>query len=220
MKIYKVIPIIMGELGAIARERRGDSIRYQYRGIDDIYNALAPLCAKHGVFSVPIVNKHERFERQSKNGGTLFHVIADITYRFYCDDGSFVDAVVVGEAMDSGDKAFNKALSIAHKYALTQVFKIRTEDLDPDGEVHEVHEAVEKFDHRKQQAHKLLTEAQLRKIQALANEAGLAGDDFREVVAKAVGKPVSNLNEIPFDRVDAVISAIKSIHTPMGLEPK
>lgn len=131
-KIFEAIPKIMGELEAIARDKRGDGLRYQYRGIDDIYNALAPLMAKYGVFTAPEVLKEERFERQSKSGGAITHTILHIRYRFFASDGSFFDTVLIGESMDSGDKSANKAESAAHKYALTQVFAIRTQDVEAD----------------------------------------------------------------------------------------
>jgi hypothetical protein len=54
-------------------------------------------------------------------------------FHFYCIDGSNVSTTVIGEAMDSGDKATNKAMSIALKYALLQALLIPTEDeKDPD----------------------------------------------------------------------------------------
>jgi hypothetical protein len=41
--------------------------------------------------------------------------------------------------MDSGDKASNKAMSVAMKYAMFQMFMIPTEEMvDPDGESHDV----------------------------------------------------------------------------------
>ena len=43
--------------------------------------------------------------------------------------------MTVGEGMDSGDKATNKAMAIAFKYACFQVFCIPTEEMkDPDEE--------------------------------------------------------------------------------------
>ena len=46
-----------------------------------------------------------------------------------------MDAVTIGEGMDSGDKATNKAMAIAFKYACFQVFCIPTEEMnDPDSE--------------------------------------------------------------------------------------
>ena len=60
-------------------------------------------------------------------------------YRFVATDGSQVSCVVEGEGMDSGDKASNKAMAVAHKYALLQVLMIPTEEQkDPDAEVHEL----------------------------------------------------------------------------------
>ena len=60
-------------------------------------------------------------------------------YTFWTVDGTSVECSVIGEGMDSGDKATNKAMAIAHKYALLQTFCIPTEDMiDPDSQVHEV----------------------------------------------------------------------------------
>ena len=48
-------------------------------------------------------------------------------------DGSYVETTNVGEAADSGDKGMNKAMSIALKYSLLQMFLIPTEEQkDPD----------------------------------------------------------------------------------------
>jgi hypothetical protein len=48
-----------------------------------------------------------------------------------------------GEAMDSGDKATNKAMSAAYKYACMQAFSIPTEgDNDADAHTHEVKPAT------------------------------------------------------------------------------
>lgn len=134
-KIYQAIPAIIGELEAIGRNKRNEQQRFMYRGIDDLYNALSPLFAKHKVFTVPQVLDEKREMRTSKSGGTMTFVALRIKYTFYADDGSHFDAILIGEGMDSGDKASNKAESSAHKYALTQVFAVRTEDeKDPDGD--------------------------------------------------------------------------------------
>ena len=55
------------------------------------------------------------------------------------EDGSKTTARMIGEAMDSGDKATNKAMSAAYKYAAFQTFAIPTEGTpDADAETHEV----------------------------------------------------------------------------------
>lgn len=138
-EIFKKIPLIMAEVGPIDKDDYNQQQKYSFRGIEAAYNRLNPVLAKHGVFSVPEVLSDHSEERQSSKGSTLIYRILKIKYRFYASDGSFVEAVVIGEGMDTGDKAANKAMSVAHKYALFQVFCVPTKDMDdPDGESHEV----------------------------------------------------------------------------------
>ena len=137
--IYRQIARVMADMEAIGKARRNQQQGFQYRGIDDIYNQLHSVLARHEVFSVPTVIQSTRSERTSKAGGILFHVELQIRYDFYAADGSSFSAVVVGEGMDSGDKASNKAMAVAHKYAFTQILTIPTEDdKDPDAHSHEV----------------------------------------------------------------------------------
>ena len=91
--------------------------------------ALQPAMIKHGIFVVPSVMEQTREERRTAKGGLLIYSILKISYRFYAEDGSYVEATVVGEGMDSGDKASNKALSVGFKYACFQVFCIPTEEM-------------------------------------------------------------------------------------------
>ena len=138
MNIYKAINSIMDEIPAIGKSQKNAQQGFMYRGIDVVMNVLQPLLSKHKVFAVPEVLEHIREERQTKSGGNLIYSICKIKYTFYADDGSNVSAVVVGEGMDSGDKATNKAMAIAFKYACFQVFCIPTEEMkDPDGETPE-----------------------------------------------------------------------------------
>ena len=55
--------------------------------------------------------------------------LSKIKYIFYAEDGTSVEAITIGEGMDSGDKATNKSMAIAMKYALFQVFCIPTEEM-------------------------------------------------------------------------------------------
>jgi len=137
--IYEAINNVMKEIGAIGKNSKNSQQGFMYRGIDAVMNALNPALIKYGVFVVPEVLEQTREERQTSKGGTLFYSICRVKYTFYANDGSSVEAVVVGEGMDSGDKATNKAMSVAFKYACFQVFCIPTEEMvDPDAECHDV----------------------------------------------------------------------------------
>jgi len=137
--IYKQICEVMGKISAISKGRQNKTQNFVYRGIDDVMNELHNVLAECKVFVVPEVMEEHRSEGKTKSGGVIFYTRMKIKFTFYAEDGSNVSAVVIGEAMDSGDKASNKALSIGLKYALLQVFCIPTEDdKDPDGSSHEV----------------------------------------------------------------------------------
>ena len=113
---------------------------YSYRGIDDVMNELHPLLAEYGVTIVPEVVDQQRENRVTLKGNPIIYSIMKIRFHFYAMDGSEVVATVIGEGMDTSDKASNKAMAIAYKYACFQVFCIPTEEMakaDPDGYVPE-----------------------------------------------------------------------------------
>jgi hypothetical protein len=131
--IYSAIVDAMGQINAIAKGRSNSMQNFKYRGIDDVMNELHPILAKCGIFIVPTVLEEQRAEGKTSKGGVIYFTRLKIKFTFYAKDGSFFESVVIGEAMDSGDKASNKALYIGLKYALLQVFCIPTEDdKDPD----------------------------------------------------------------------------------------
>lgn len=138
MNIYQSITKIMEEVPSIGKNQKNKTQNFMYRGIDDVMNALQPLLAKYKVFIVPEILEQTREERTTKNGSGLIYSICKIKYKFYAEDGSSIEATTIGEGMDSGDKATNKAMAIAMKYALFQVFCIPTEEMkDPDAETPE-----------------------------------------------------------------------------------
>ncbi len=143
--IYGKILAIMADIPVIGKKRKNVSQGYSFRGIDDVYNELHDIFVKHKVFTVPTVLDTHHEERQSRSGGTLIYRIYTIKYTFYAEDGSSIDAIVIGEGMDSGDKAGNKALSVAHKYALLQILLVPTDEpKDPEEESHQINGKTKK----------------------------------------------------------------------------
>lgn len=137
--IFKALTDIMKETAAIGKDKTNTMQGYKFRGIDDVYNAVHPLFAKHGVFSVPQVLEEKTEERTSSKGNALIYRVLRVKYTFFTSDGSFVESIVIGEGMDSGDKASNKAMAVAHKYAILQILSIPTnDDKDPENDSHDV----------------------------------------------------------------------------------
>lgn len=135
MNIYQAITAAMADIEPIAKGRKNKEQGFQFRGIDDIMNELQPVLKTHGLFVVPKVREVIRQEKPTKTGGTLLYSIVTMDYTMYAADGSSVSGATVGEGMDSGDKASNKAMAVALKYFLLQTFCIPTEDAkDPDAD--------------------------------------------------------------------------------------
>lgn len=141
MNVYAAINAVQAELAkeGIAKDRRNQQQGYSFRGIDDVYNALAPMLAKHGLCILPRILARECIERTTQKGGVLFYVTVEAEFDFVAaKDGSKHTIRTYGEAMDSADKATNKAMSAAYKYAAFQAFAIPTEgDNDADASHHE-----------------------------------------------------------------------------------
>lgn len=147
-QIYPLIGEAMRRLTAVAKDSKNETQGFKYRGIDAVMNALYPVMSELGLFFVPEVLEQTREERTTTKfyGGqekktTLLYSLLKIRYTMYAPDGSNVSAVVIGEGMDSGDKASNKAMAVGLKYAAFQLFMIPTEEMkndDPDRVTHEV----------------------------------------------------------------------------------
>ena len=129
MNIFESISAVMRDCGAVTKDKWNSQQGYKFRGIDAVLNALRPAFAKNKVFVVPEVLEQNREERTTAKGGLLIYSVVRVKYTFYAEDGTSVSAVVCGEGMDSGDKATNKAMSAAFKYACFQTFCIPTEEM-------------------------------------------------------------------------------------------
>lgn len=152
--VYRAITAVALELSktGIGKDRSNQQQGYKFRGIDDVYNELAPLLAKNALCILPRIIHRDCVERVNQKGTTLFYVTVDAEFDFVsADDGSVHTVKTFGEAMDSGDKATNKAMSAAYKYAAFQAFCIPTEgDNDADATSHEVKPAAKKPEAKKE----------------------------------------------------------------------
>ena len=138
--VYQAITAITGALAkvGIGKSRRNTKQGFNFRGIDDVYDALARQLSEHKLTIIPQVTDRQMTERPTQNGGTLFFTVVTVNYDLVSAvDGSKHSARIIGEAMDSADKSTNKAMSAAYKYLAFQLFCIPIEGHDADEEHHE-----------------------------------------------------------------------------------
>lgn len=130
--VYRAINQISKVLSrdGIAKSRRNEQQGYGFRGVDDVMNALSALLAGADLIILPRMRSRTQEERTTPKGAVLFYVTVRACFDFVsARDGSCHTVIMYGEAMDSADKATNKAMSAAYKYACLQVFCIPTEGM-------------------------------------------------------------------------------------------
>lgn len=138
MEVYKAIAEVAGELAqhGISKNSKNQQQGFMFRGIDAVYNHLAPLLAKHKLVILPRCVERTLVERVTAKGGNIFYVTVKAEFDFVSAlDGSKHTVATFGEAMDSADKATNKAMSAAYKYAAFQSFCIPTEETAMDADM-------------------------------------------------------------------------------------
>ncbi len=144
MKVYSAIAAVARSMGqdGISKGRKNVQQGYQFRGIDDVLNALSSALIAAGLVILPRVTERTVTERETKAGGALFYTTVRVEFDLVAtEDGSRHTVVTYGEAMDSGDKSTNKAMSAAYKYLALLTFCIPTEaspETDADFTTHEV----------------------------------------------------------------------------------
>ena len=214
--VYEAIAQTMARLSkdGIGKDRRNEQQGYSFRGIDDVYNALAPILSDLGLCILPQVKSREVVERASSNGRTLFYVSVDVDFTFVsAKDGSSHVVSMYGEAMDSGDKATNKAMSAAYKYACLQTFCIPTEgDNDADATTHVVDTtpavkvvAPKAAVKKTQSQDKLVGESEVQTITNLATHAGIT---LEQICSK---HNVPFLELLPLSKAGEVIKRLQEL---------
>lgn len=215
--VYQLIAAVAAEVAqeGISKSRKNQQQGYQFRGIDDVYNALAPILAKHGLVILPRCISRTVAERQARGGGVLFSVVVEAEFDFVSSfDGSRHTVKTYGEAMDSADKATNKAMSAAYKYAAFQAFCIPTEgDNDADATTHQVETpSASKPAARSRAAAsapaasgpEMLTADEVASITALAQE---VGKPIKDITA---AYKVGSLNFIPRTAYQKIVARLEA----------
>lgn len=218
-KVFEAICAVMADIGqtGISKARKNQQQGYNFRGIDDVYNELNALLSKHKVIMTPRILAREVTERQTQKGGALFYVTVEAEFDFIsAEDGSKHTVRTFGEAMDSADKATNKAMSAAYKYAAMMVFCIPTEgDNDADAVTHEVapkamakpvssaeqKRGLEAIDADLLDCHSVIEVNKCAKIWASIMDRDGWSKDFREVAIPKFAKRRESLAETPVEDI-------------------
>jgi len=206
--IFEAITKIMAEMDAVKKTQKNVQQGFMFRGIDDVYNALQKLMAKHGVFTTTKIINRQRHEVTSQAGNKGYHILNQYRFRFFGKDGSYFDCFADGEGIDYGDKGSNKCAAIAHKYALIQVFAIPTGNGDdPDREAHEIRPGGGSSYHPSSGKSKKVTDPQIKRLYKIMDGSGYNMGEIREMVFEQYGK--ESLDEMTMAEYDTVCKVVQ-----------
>jgi hypothetical protein len=231
--IYGKISAIMDEMEAVPKANLMEQgQRYKYRSIDQVKNASNPLFAKHKVFYSPKVLEKEMKEVTSRSGSRMHHYTIKVLYTLFAEDGSNVECEVYGEAMDSGDKGLGKAQTYAEKVMLIQVLNIPLEDQpDPDHDKPELgktktNEKPPQSTQKPAEAQKpkpapkpaqnpnLVSEPQLTRLYAKANEVGWTKEEAKALIETFGYKSSKDILKKDYNAIYAAIETPESTPPP------
>jgi hypothetical protein len=206
--IYAAMCAVMADVGAVRKSEKNAQQGFNFRGIDNVTNAVYPAFVKHGVFCTPhVVSCETEVVTVGKNGTVMNRVLLEVVFTFYAAaDGSCISSHVRSEAMDAGDKATAKAMSVALRTCLLQTFMLPTDEPDPDHDTYERSSVTA----RPVTARPAMAPAQssgaLNKSQTIWGEKQARKLDYASLLdaaTKLLGRPVSSLNDL--SEADALV---------------
>ena len=169
--IQVLLARVMNDVNAVKKTDRNTAQNFSFRGIDAVVNAVAPALREHGVIVMPEVLEHTYSTVEvGRNRTQMEHVIVRVKYTFTGTQGDSLSCTVLGEAMDAGDKATPKAMSVAFRIALLQALALPTDEPDPDSYSYERAEAKPKATYEQVEAWGV----QIQNAQTLEELDGLA----------------------------------------------
>lgn len=180
MKVHEALLEVMRSVPSVKKEDRNTQQNFNFRGIDATLNAVGPQLRKHGVIVSPRLMGHNAENvTVGRNNTPMRSVTLLVEYTFIGPEGDRLSALVPGEAMDSGDKAYSKAMSVAFRTALLQTLALPTDEPDPDSQAYERNA-------------KAITEADLARTELLAKVKKLKMDpgDVAQLYLSEVGKNI------------------------------
>ena len=191
--IFKALSAVQSDLSkvGIAKNQKNSHQGYKFRGIDDVLNTLAPIIAEHGVLIIPNVLSKDIKTTATKNGGVASHAILEVGFVLYDSEGDSICHTAYGEALDTSDKAVNKAMTAAYKYFLFQAFCIPIDGVE-DADSEQIQQVAS------QPA--LVTAETLAQIISLCEE---VGEDVQRYTAWA---KVSETKLIPQDKAVRIVA--------------
>ena len=138
LSVQAALNAVMRDVQVVRKDQRNKEQGFNFRGVDDVINAVGPKLREHRVIIAPVKSRVVSTERYKTAKGTEMQgVVVRMDYSITGPDGDWLAASALGQSSDAGDKAIAKAQSVAYRVMLLQLLCIPTDEPDPDSEAHE-----------------------------------------------------------------------------------
>jgi hypothetical protein len=131
--VYEALVAVNQEIQSVAKTGYNSFNNFKYAPIEEVYEVCREAMYKHGVVLLPSIVENTMNndattskDKKTNYGTVIFH------YQFYYGESKTEPMRWVGEATDTGDKTYSKAISFAQKTFLLTCFNIPRTDGDPD----------------------------------------------------------------------------------------
>ena len=183
--LYRKILEVMKKVNAVPKDKVNDFHKYTYTSEAAVIKAVREAMVEVGLIAIP-----EILHTEEKTDGKT--TIATIRYCLKVIDtetGAYENICVVGQGMDTGDKAYYKAITGANKYALMKLFQIPSTD-DPEADI----ETDKRESESKGGGHgndNLISEAQMRFLRKLVADLNIDYQLVKDYILAKYGKESS-----------------------------
>jgi len=133
--VHQVLLDVRAAIGVVRKDRQAtEGARYNFRGIDAVVNAFAPVSIEHGLNVYPSKVSHVEIGTTTYGKNNVLAQTAGVTieYTVVGPAGDSFTIEAAGHSFDSGDKALGKANSYAWRTALVQLLNLPTDEPEPD----------------------------------------------------------------------------------------
>jgi hypothetical protein len=132
-EIAKAIVEVMGQIKTLGKEGENKFQKYNYTSVNQFYEAVGPLMAKAGIFTLPfeasmVVDKRETTDDYGKTKVSVWLLATYDIYIYHASGAQFGPIPRSIQVPANGAQAYASAQSFIGKYLLRDLFKVPTGD--------------------------------------------------------------------------------------------
>ena len=212
LNVQQAWAAVMEDVRALGKDQRNNTGGgFNFRGVDDVMNAVGPALRTHGVSVIPTAVDLRTRDAQTTTGKAAHETMVVVQYAIYGPAGDSMPGAAAGESLDSGDKATPKAMSVAYRTFLLQSLCLPTHEVDPDAQTFDRAQAPDPRKLAQETAERLPTTTDagtVERVRAWASERDLLAVEVQYVSSEGPAKaPLGDLLDLYAARLSAAVAS-------------